>query len=452
MITRNAFFARLYVSSLFMVFASAAFGSMGNAASTYGLLPFDVGTAQAMSLFNTQASALYYNPAYLTQDPRGELTLGLLHAEHDLSVVGNGNPSGGGAAVIRDGDKANVADAQQQIIALKTDLSDMLKGDYPLYFGIIAGVEKFGEEMMAFNSGVALEGQFMRYGRQPLFLNLGGGLEVANGITTGASAHVSLSSEATLIASSDLSGTTQYEELTVTAKPVIRPVLSMNLEWGKIFCSKEDCGIWTGLETAFVFRGHTEARTAVESNLTIPGTVVDPGITVLIGTIDSYQPDILSAGILYHFSDNFRAAISVEQQNWQDLEEVLGSDTVKNQANATFKDVLVPRIGAEWTVNEHMILFGGVAYQESPLESLQTPDVNYFDNDRLIVGVGSSLIIKNPPILAYPMRLDFGYQYQQLQERDFELITTRPGVSNPYESVNTDGDVHVFSGSLTVKF
>ena len=68
-------------------------------------------------------------------------------------------------------------------------------------------------------------------GRQPLFLNLGGGLEVANGITTGASAHVSLSSEATLIASSDLSGTTQYEELTVTAKPVIRPVLSMNLEW-----------------------------------------------------------------------------------------------------------------------------------------------------------------------------------------------------------------------------
>lgn len=446
-------FSRLGAAALIStVLTAPAFAGMGNTASTYGLLPVDVGTAQGLSLFSTQASALYYNPAYLTQDPRGELTVGLLHGEHDLRVTSNGNPSGGGTSVIRDGDKANVADTQQQIIALKTDLTDMLKGDHPFYFAIIAGVEKYGEEMLAFESKNSREGQFMEYGRQPLFLNLGGGLEVANGITTGASAHVSLRSEATLIASANLAGVTQYEELTVQAKPIIRPVLSMNLEYDKIFCGKEDCGIWTGLETAFAFRGHTEARTAVESNLTIPGTVLDPGISVLIDTIDSYQPDIFSAGVLYHFSDNFRAAVSVEQQNWSDLEDQLDRDTVKDQANAKFKDTLVPRIGAEWTVNEHIMLFGGVAYQESPLESIQTPDVNYFDNDRLIVGVGSALIINNPPILAYPMRLDFGYQYQQLQERDFELTSTRPGVVNPYESVSTDGDVHVFSGSLTLKF
>ncbi|MCG8438901.1 MAG: hypothetical protein MI751_12520 [Pseudomonadales bacterium] len=174
------------------VLGAPAWAAMGNTASTYGLLPVDVGTAQGMSLFNTQASALYYNPAYLTQDPRGELTVGLLHGEHDLRVTSNGNPSGGSAAVIRDGDKANVADTQQQVIALKTDLTDMMKGDHPLYFAIIAGVEKYGEEMMAFQSKNSQEGQFMRYGRQPLFLNLGGGLEIANGITTGASAHVSL--------------------------------------------------------------------------------------------------------------------------------------------------------------------------------------------------------------------------------------------------------------------
>ena len=445
--------SRLGAAALFSTLLTApAFAAMGNTASTYGLLPIDVGTAQGLSLFNTQASALYYNPAYLTQDPRGELTVGLLHGEHDLRVTSNGNPSGGGAAVVRDGDKANVADSQQQIIALKTDLTDLLKGEHPLYFAIIAGVEKYGEEMLAFESKNSREGQFMQYGRQPLFLNLGGGLEIANGITTGASAHVSLRSEATLIASANLAGVTQYEELRVQAKPIIRPVLSMNLEYDKIFCGKEDCGIWTGLETAFAFRGHTEARTAVESNLTIPGTVLDPGISVLIDTIDSYQPDILSAGLLYHFSDNFRAAVSVEQQNWSDLEDQLDRDTVKDQANANFQDVLVPRIGAEWTINENIMLFGGVAYQESPLESIQTPDTNYFDNDRLIVGVGSALIINNPPILAYPMRLDFGYQYQQLQERDFELTSTRPGVTNPYESVSTDGDVHVFSGSLTLKF
>ncbi|MGJ3256907.1 MAG: outer membrane protein transport protein [Alcanivorax sp.] len=432
--------------------SSPAFAAMGNTASTYGLLPADVGTAMGLSMFNSQASALYYNPAYLTRDPRGELTVGLLHGEQELRAASQGNPNGGAAAVTRDGDVLNDTDSQQQIIALKTDLTDITKFEHPIYFAIIAGVEKFGEEMLAFNSQNSREGQFFNYGRQPLFLNLGGGLELGNGITTGASAHISLRSEATLIASADLAGETQYEELRVSAKPVIRPVLSMNLEWDRIFCGKEDCGIWTGLETAFAFRGHTEARTSVESNLTIPGTVIDPGITVLIDTIDSYQPDIFSAGLLYHFTDNFRAAITVEQQNWSDLEDELARDTVKDQAFAEFKDIVVPRIGAEWTVNDHLILSGGVAYQESPLESIQTPDVNYLDSDKLIVGVGSSLIIKNPPILAYPLRLDFGYQFQKLEERDFELTTTRPGVTNPYEVVTADGEAHVFSGAVTLKF
>jgi long-subunit fatty acid transport protein len=432
--------------------SSPAFAAMGNTASTYGLLPADVGTAMGLSMFNSQASALYYNPAYLTRDPRGELTVGLLHGDQELRAVSQGNPNGGAPAVIRDGDVLNDTMSQQQVIALKTDLTDMTKFEHPIYFAIIAGVEKFGEEMLAFDSSTSREGQFFNYGRQPLFLNLGGGLELANGITTGASAHISLRSEATLIASANLAGETQREELTVSAKPVIRPVLSMNLEWDKVFCGKEDCGIWTGLETAFAFRGHTEARTAVESKLTIPGTVIDPGITVLIDTIDSYQPDIFSAGLLYHFTDNFRAAVTVEQQNWSDLEDELARDTVKDQAFAEFKDIVVPRIGAEWTVNDHLILSGGVAYQESPLESIQTPDVNYLDSDKLIVGVGSSLIIKNPPILAYPLRLDFGYQFQKLEERDFELTTNRPGVANPYEVVTADGDVHVFSGAVTVKF
>lgn len=445
--------SRLGAAALFSTLLTApAFAAMGNTANTYGLLPTDVGTAQALSLFNTQASALYYNPAYLTQDERGELTVGLLHGEHELDITSLGNPSGGGAAVIRDGKRANVADTQQQVIALKTDLTDMTKFEHPIYFAIIAGVEKFGEEMLAFQSQNSREGQSLNYGRQPLFLNLGGGLELGNGITSGASAHISLRNEASLVASADLAGVTKYEELNVKAKPIIRPVLSMNLEWDKIFCGKEDCGIWTGLETAFAFRGHTEARTAVASNLTIPGTVIDPGITVLIDTIDSYQPDIFSAGVLYHFSDNFRAGFTVEQQNWEDLEAELERDTVKDQANAQFKDIIVPRVGAEWTVNKHMILFGGVAYQESPLESIQTPDVNYYDNDKVVIGVGSSLIIHNPPILAYPVRLDFGYQYQMLEEREFELTSTEPGVTNPYERVSTEGDVHVFSGSVTLKF
>ncbi|MDX1803465.1 MAG: aromatic hydrocarbon degradation protein [Alcanivorax sp.] len=429
-----------------------ALAAMGNTATNYGLLPADVGSAQGMSMFNTQASALYYNPAFLTRDPRGELSIGLLHGEQRLKAISNGNPSGGAPVVVRDGDVLNDTPSQQQVIGMKKDLGDLTKFDFPIYFAFMAGVEKLGEEMLAFKSQTSLEGQYFSYGRQPMFLSLGGAMELNNGISTGAAAEVTLSSQAQLVASADLAGNTQYEKLNVAAKPVIRPILSLNLQWNKIICGHKGCGIFDKFETAFTFRGHSESSTSVQSRITIPGTVVDPGITLLIDTLDSYQPDIYSAGLLYHVNDNLRFALTVEQQHWRDLEAKLKRDTIKDQANVGLKNIVVPRLGFDWKVNKHFSLTGGVAYQETPLEKMQTPDVNYLDSDKIIVGLGSSLTIPNPPILAYPVQLSFGYQFQKLMKRDFELTTTRPGVQNPYESVTAEGMSNVFSGAVTIKF
>ncbi|WP_332248858.1 hypothetical protein [Alcanivorax jadensis] len=63
---------------------SVALASMGNIGTTYGVLPSDIASAQALSLFNDQVSATYYNPAALARDSRGELTTGLMHADHEL--------------------------------------------------------------------------------------------------------------------------------------------------------------------------------------------------------------------------------------------------------------------------------------------------------------------------------------------------------------------------------
>lgn len=72
--------------------AAPAFAAMGNTASSYGLFPGDVASAQALSMFNPQASSLYYNPSYLIKDPRGELTIGFLHAEQELDGKSLGAP------------------------------------------------------------------------------------------------------------------------------------------------------------------------------------------------------------------------------------------------------------------------------------------------------------------------------------------------------------------------
>src|SRR5690554_3605168 len=86
--------SRLSVATVFaagMALSSAgALASMGNTATTFGILPTDIASAQGLSLFNSQVSATYYNPAFLVRDPRGELTAGLFHAEHELRVDSQG--------------------------------------------------------------------------------------------------------------------------------------------------------------------------------------------------------------------------------------------------------------------------------------------------------------------------------------------------------------------------
>src|SRR5690606_31861897 len=127
-------------------------------------------SAQGLSLFNSQVSATYYNPAALTKDPRGELATGILHAEHELKAASKGGP----AAPVRKGDVLQNTPSQHGLVGMKTNVGSLTTLGIPVYLGFIAGVEKYGKEMLAFESETSPEGQFLEYGRQPLFLNLGG--------------------------------------------------------------------------------------------------------------------------------------------------------------------------------------------------------------------------------------------------------------------------------------
>ena len=217
------------------------------------------------------------------------------------------------------------------------------------------------------------------------------------------------------------------------------------------FCGGGDC-LFDGIETALSFRGHSNTETKVEATTIIPGTIPSPGLNLAIATLDAYQPDITSLGMLYR-SDRWRLGLTLEYQAWSDLSDEFESDTIKDQANLNFQDVLIPRLGGEFRVNDMLTLTGGVAFQESPLEGKRSLDVNYLDADRTLIGLGATLELRDPPVLAYPLSLSFGYQYQMIDERDFELTSTDPMVPvNPYETVTTEGDVSVFSGSMTMKF
>ncbi|MDF2446938.1 MAG: outer membrane protein transport protein (OMPP1/FadL/TodX) [Moraxellaceae bacterium] len=426
--------------------SSPAFAAMGGAANSYGLLPGDVASAQALSLFNADVSAVYYNPASLMADPRGELSVGNLIADHQIDA----RSQGGTAPLSRQGELLPVDESELTLIGMKTDLSSLTKVEHPLYFGIMIGVEKYGREMMAFQSGTSTQGQYLQYGRQPLFLTAGGATRLLPGIDAGLAFRVTLHADATLSGQSNLAGTTQYEQLQVSAKPKLTPIVGVNIDWGRLLCPERDC-MAGHLETALAWRAAANTQTQVNANVVIPGTIPPPGLNLLLTTIDAYQPDILSLGLQYK-GERLRVGLTGEWQQWSMLEGEFAADTVRNQANLRFKDILIPRVGAQFRLNDTYALTGGVAFEPSALESDRSLDVNYLDNDRYVIGLGASAEFKDPWIFAFPVRLDLAYQMHLLQDRSFALTSTQVNGGNPYETLETGGEVHVLTGSLTLKF
>jgi len=367
-------------------------------------------------------SATYYNPAYLTKDTRGELTAGILHAEQELRSA---NPNA-------DGDVLSNSPSQHVLIGMKTNLGSLTRFDHPIYLGFIAGVEK--------------------YGKEPLFLNIGGATPIWRGISAGASVRVTLDATANLDAVSTLGGETSRERLSVNAEPAMKTILGTNIDLGSTFCPESDCFL-DGWESALIYRTKSSASTTIDSNIVVTQTIPEPGLSLAVSTIDSFQPETYGIGTQYQ-GENWRVGGSIEQQNWSELEEEFADDSIKDQGSVPaasrieFDDILIPRIGGEYQLNKNFALRGGVAYEESPLKSTRNPEINYLDTDKIVIGLGVSATYDRTRLLAYPVRLDLGYQYQQLQERDFTLVDYDGNETD----VTADGDVHVVSGSITLKF
>jgi len=431
----------LSVSAVFLgALAMPAAANMGTIANTYGLFPQDVATTQALSMFNHEVSATYYNPSRLVKDKRGELSTGLLQAESQLKASG---PD-------RSGDLLSRTPTASVLLGLKTDLSKLTTFDHPMYLGVMLGVENYGFSLLEFESETSEAGQFLEYGRQPLFISVGGGTELLRGISGGLSARATLNNNATLSTTTDLAGNTQYESLNVQAEPALSFTLSNTFDLGEMFCPYYDCAI-TGLEFAVAYQQRSYSRTKVTANTVIPGLIPasDP-LNFTIKTYDSFQPTTITAGAQLD-RGALRVGATLEYQEWTTLEDQYESDTIKDQANAEFEDILIPRFGAEYRLSETVSLLGGFSYRPTALKSSQTPDVNLFDTDRYIIGAGLSAKVGKQLFLAHPAQIDIAFQRQELVDRDFTISNTRPGAANNVV-VTTGGNVNVFSGSFSLKF
>src|SRR5690606_17088954 len=157
-------------------------------------------------------------------------------------------------------------------------------------------------------------------------------------------------------------------QLDVTAKPVLRPILSMSLDWKETFCPDAECW-YNGVETAFAFRGYSYARVSVDANMVIPETIPEPGLFINLSTIDSYQPNTYVFGCGWK-QGQWCSGVALAFQECGKLEEELaaGHADITDVADAQLRDTVIPRVGVEYALEPGIGFAGGIAYQQSVLE------------------------------------------------------------------------------------
>lgn len=442
-----------FLLSSLTLLAPAAQAAFGDVASNFGLLPEDIASSQALSMFSNHASVSYYNPAYLARDRAGSLTAGALYTRQDIQAQGSGTPDQVvSSSHVEDDPNYNI------MLGMKTDLSRMLKDDRAMVLGFMLASERGGSQLVAFNSATSQTAQSLRFGQQSLFLNIGAGLRLARGLDVGIGSRITLAASANLRTDATLAGQTSHELLQVDAAPKVRPILSGNVNWGEVLCPNDKYCWAKGLETALAWRHETDFSTKVNATVQVPNTV--SYLPLFIATLDSYQPETFSAGLQYNMY-RLRYGLSADFQRWSRLNSILQRDTVRDQANLQFRDVLVPRAGFEYRFDNELSLLGGVSYERSPLKSTESLNVNFIDNDQFVLGLGMSYLIEKPILFALPLRMDVGYQYHLLKSRNFLLATdqnpnntTSAGcqANTRCEYVTAKGNVHVVSAAVHFAF
>ena len=423
----------------------------GDGATNYGLGPMNAGTALAFSPFASNSWSVYYNPAAMAGSPEGELSAIVQYGDQELRA----KSLGGAAPLARENDVLSDTSSELLLIGFKSRIAGISSIDKPIYFGLNVGVDEYSSNLLPYQANTNQEGQFLRYESQPLYLAFGGAISnILRGVDVGASARLTLEAKANLETVSDLGGNTDSEKLSLEASPSLSPALGINIRSGEMFCGTSQCMPFgmDKLEFALFWRGESSYEVSVDANVVVPGVIPEPGLSLALSTIDTYQPEVLGAAFLLPVGQ-FELTAGIEQHKWSALGREFASDTVRDQANLAFDDITIPRIGISYQWSESMKLFAGAALEESPLKSTRSQDVNYLDTDKKVFGLGASYRIASAPVINMPLEVAFAYQYQMLDEADFELTSINsPTDPSPYETVRADGEINVFSSSLSLKF
>ncbi len=361
----------------------------------------------------TDASASYYNPGGLSLCDENQVSLDLSHLAYGLDTESSG-------------DAARAA-------PLKDRSSVSLGSCHHLPLGLSLG--------FAFNTGLqrALRLDQQSLEATPIFALFGGQLETVSmmaALSYRISDKLSLGLGGSVLANSGLGvGVTvpvinADEELAASVVWDFDPTASFHA--GALYQVTPQLRVGAALRTPLYHKLEGEVTTTVD----VAGVLLD--VDLLIESVAWYSPLQAALGVAYEFGDSTLVTADLTWYRWSaypgpalrisplDPDDSIAAGLMyPPEEKANFKDIVVPRLGAEHRLSESIALRSGLSYRSSPAP-LPTSEgrANLLDSDLIVASMGAgyhwSLSASTKTRSATSARVDFHARVQHMREREVD--------------------------------
>jgi len=222
-------------------------------------------------------------------------------------------------------------------------------------------------------------------------------------------------------------------------------------------------GIWYKpapiVELAATFRGELSLDLALDiaTNVRVP-TVINGDVSVTLRSVSYYSPMRAALAAAVHPRDDLAIAGELAFERWSalgsgvpDLRVLLALDLApplvdSMQPPARFKNIVTPRLGAEWTTGAWR-LRAGTAYLPSPVPA-QTGLTSFADGARTLATLGAGVRIPPNAILLQPIDIDFGIGWQHVMH----ALVQKNMAMVPGGAFSSGGDIVQANLTSTVRF
>ena len=177
--------------------------------------------------------------------------------------------------------------------------------------------------------------------------------------------------------------------------------------------------------------------------------------------VSHFTPDNIAFGAAFQVTENFLVTADVTILFWSQFKyfapvvtlDLYGEDGGSGHLGdwveiidqilpePDFNDVLMPALGMEWRFmeREKLELFarGGYFFRESPVSD-QVGETNFVDSDLHAFSCGLGIVLKDvTEVFSKPVGIDFHFQYQVLTNRR----TVKASITDPIGDYESDGEI-----------